>query len=98
MFKRNAAGTSTLFEPATEEPFDLTGAIPLEVPAGTMVVLDAANVHFSKANSSAVSRHAYTLHVVEGGKGVQYPKDNWLQTESYFRNVYTETARLYGAF
>lgn len=68
-----------MFDP--EEPIepDTAGALCLEVPAGTLVLLHSANVHFSHANRSDRSRHAYTLHVIEGGKGVKYPEDNWLQ-------------------
>ena len=31
----------------------------------------------SNENNSPRSRHAYTIHYVEGGKGVVYPKENW---------------------
>jgi hypothetical protein len=50
----------------------------------------------SNANKSPVSRHAYTLHVVEGGKGVVYPKEAWLQTETKFNGVYDVARKLYG--
>ena len=33
--------------------------------------------HLSGANRSARSRHAYTLHVIDGN--ARYPADNWLQ-------------------
>jgi hypothetical protein len=36
-------------------------------------------VHWSHANTSPESRHAYSIHVVEGGKGVVYDEYNWLQ-------------------
>lgn len=79
-FKRNAAGDGTLFDPPEPAaPFSTAGAVPLEVPAGTLVLIHAAVVHFSEANTSDRSRHAYSIHVVEGGPGVEYPKDNWLQ-------------------
>jgi phytanoyl-CoA hydroxylase len=52
---------------------------PLETPAGTLVVLHGANVHGSSANTSPESRHAYTMHVVEGKDGYRWLPDNWLQ-------------------
>lgn len=78
-FKRTADGTATEFEPPEAEAFDLTGSVPLEIPAGSLVMLHAALVHYSHENKSAKSRNAYSIHVVEAGKGVEYPADNWLQ-------------------
>ena len=37
-----------------------------QVPAGALVVLHGSNVHFSRPNRSPASRHAYTMHVVDG--------------------------------
>ena len=81
-FRRNSQpGPLTVFEPKEPEHFDLTGAVPLEIPAGSLVLLHASLVHYSEANNSDKSRHAYSIHLVEGGKGVRYPADNWLQRE-----------------
>jgi ectoine hydroxylase-related dioxygenase (phytanoyl-CoA dioxygenase family) len=52
---------------------------PLETPAGTLVLLHGANVHGSEPNVSEKSRHAYSMHVVEGGRGYTWLEDNWLQ-------------------
>ena len=79
-FKRSSGGaTLTEFEPPEAQPFDTAGAVPLEMAAGGAVLLHSALVHYSEANKSSRSRHAYSVHVVEGGKGVLYPEDNWLQ-------------------
>jgi len=51
-------------------------AVPLEVEAGTLVVFDGMLPHYSAPNRSPRSRHAYTLHVVDGT--AKYSKDNWL--------------------
>jgi phytanoyl-CoA hydroxylase len=53
------------------------GAVPLEVPAGTLIVLHGLLPHFSGPNRSAKSRHAYSLHVIDSR--AQYPAENWLQ-------------------
>ena len=57
--------------------FDEGQGVPLEVPAGTLVVLHGALPHYSAANHSNKSRYAYTLHTISAA--AQYPKDNWLQ-------------------
>ena len=57
--------------------FDATRKMPLEVPAGTLVVLHGQVPHYSAANHSERSRYAYTLHAISAS--AKYPKDNWLQ-------------------
>jgi phytanoyl-CoA hydroxylase len=51
--------------------------VPLEVEAGTLVVLHGLLPHWSDENRSERSRHAYTVHVIDGT--ARYPADNWLQ-------------------
>lgn len=74
---------ATEFVPAEETAFDLTGAEPLAMPAGSLVLLHSAVVHYSEKNASTLPRIAYSIHVLEAGvrSGVQftYPRDNWLQ-------------------
>ena len=57
--------------------FDESAAIPLEVSAGTLVVLHGGLPHYSATNLSSRSRYAYTLHAISGQ--AHYPEDNWLQ-------------------
>jgi phytanoyl-CoA hydroxylase len=57
---------------------------PIEVKAGTLVLLHGANLHKSFENKSEKSRHAFTVHVVEGETGVEYSKTNWLQRKEDF--------------
>lgn len=54
-------------------------AVPVEVSAGTLVCLHGLLPHYSAPNRSPHSRHAYTLHVVDGTSS--YATDNWLQRE-----------------
>ena len=54
--------------------------VPLEVPAGTMVILNGKLPHWSDVNRSPVSRHAYTLHCIS--QSADYPDWNWLQRPS----------------
>ncbi len=51
--------------------------VPLEVPAGTLVVLDGLLPHWSDANRSGRSRHAYTVHCISAA--AEYPAWNWLR-------------------
>jgi phytanoyl-CoA hydroxylase len=78
-FKRKAEGEGTEFEPPGPEEWDLSGAVPVEVGAGALVLLHNALIHFSAENHSDKSRHAYSVHVIEGANGCKYPSDNWLQ-------------------
>ncbi len=52
-------------------------AVPLEVPAGTLVCFHGLLPHYSAPNRSAVSRHAYTLHVTSAR--TRWNPRNWLQ-------------------
>ncbi len=75
------------------DDWDKTGVIPLEIPAGSLVVLHAGLVHYSQENRSHFSRHAYSIHVIDGKEGVTYPKENWLQRpeEFPFREIVLHT-------
>ena len=59
-----------------ETPFEKT-TTPVEVEKGALVLLHGRLPHYSKENTSNKSRHAFTLHVIDGNKN--YPKKNWLQ-------------------
>lgn len=82
-FRRTAEGAEELvFDPPEAENFDISGAVALEIPEpGGLVLIHSSVVHFSDPNTSDESRHAYSIHVIESGKGVVYPKDNWLQRD-----------------
>ena len=53
---------------------------PLEVKKGSLVILHGRLPHYSCENKSNKSRHAYTLHVIDGS--CEYPKFNWLKRPS----------------
>ena len=75
-FRRDGEG-GTVMEVLDDSPYPEDGLVPLEVPAGTLIVLNGTLPHRSGPNRSDHSRHAYTLHVIE--RGAAYPADNWLQ-------------------
>lgn len=64
------------FVPSTD------GGVPLECPKGSLVLIHHSVVHWSLPNQSSNSRHAYSIHVVDGAEGFVYPKDNWLQNST----------------
>lgn len=65
------------FEIYDDEPWPTDGLVPLEVPKGTLIVLNGLLPHLSYENRSSRSRHAYTLHLISAS--AKYPADNWLQ-------------------
>lgn len=65
--------------------FNKDDFVPLEVPSGSLVLLHGANVHFSYENQSGKSRHAYSMHVIEGAPSHNYLPDNWLQRKDNFQ-------------
>lgn len=78
---------STYFEPpVTWDGYESKG-VPLEVPAGSLVVLHGELIHYSYANTSPDQRHAYTLHIVEAEPYAVWEKDNWMQRDTPFLNL-----------
>lgn len=75
-FRLDGTGGASM-ESLDPEPYLADGLVPLEVEAGTLIVLHGTLPHWSAPNTSDRSRHAYTLHVIEGT--ADYPADNWLQ-------------------
>jgi phytanoyl-CoA hydroxylase len=59
-------------------PWPATGeAVPLEVPAGSMVAFSDTLPHYSSPNRSSRSRHAFAMHFAP--RGVRWAETNWLQ-------------------
>jgi phytanoyl-CoA hydroxylase len=85
LFKRNrlddpAAADGTIFDELSDKPLpapDSPDAVALEVKAGTMIALHGLLPHWSNPNRSTRSRHAYSLHCIDGS--ADYPAWNWLQ-------------------
>jgi phytanoyl-CoA hydroxylase len=71
-----AKGGGTRFQVLDPTPLPEEGMVPLEVKKGTLVVLHGLLPHKSGANTSPKSRHAYSVHLIEGTAA--YPEDNWL--------------------
>jgi phytanoyl-CoA hydroxylase len=70
-------GYRTWMDVLDRRPWPSEGWVPIEAPAGTLVVFHGLLPHRSGPNRSALSRCAYTLHVIDGA--AEYAADNWLQ-------------------
>jgi phytanoyl-CoA hydroxylase len=75
-FHRTAGG-GTAFEVLDQRELPLGGMVPLPAAKGTCIVLHGLLPHYSAANRSPRSRHAYSLHVIDARAA--YRPDNWLQ-------------------
>lgn len=75
-FMRAESG-GTRFEVNDNSPWPEEKLQPLDVKKGTLIVLHGLLPHLSRENTSARSRHAYTLHIIDSS--AHYPESNWLQ-------------------
>lgn len=79
VFRRQADGRLALQALQAELRWPTEDIEWLEVPQGSLIVLDGCLPHLSEANRSARSRHAFTLHAVSAG--ARYRADNWIQRQ-----------------
>ncbi len=63
-----------------DTPWTQADAVPVEVPAGSMVLFSDRMPHYSSENRSASSRHAFTIHVAE--QSSNWADENWLQRKA----------------
>jgi phytanoyl-CoA hydroxylase len=62
--------------------YHTAGAVCIEAKPGTVVLLHGDLVHWSEQNLSDRSRHAYTLHCIDGS--YKWSEKNWIQRPDYF--------------
>ena len=74
LFKRQ--NNKMKMEELSTEPFPETDTF-VEVKKGTLVLLHGRLPHYSCENKSPNSRHAYTIHAIDGNS--KYLDYNWLQ-------------------
>ena len=74
LFKRD--NSQMKMEELSNEPFPETDTF-VEVKKGTLVLLHGRLPHYSCENKSPNSRHAYTIHAIDGNS--KYLDYNWLQ-------------------
>ncbi|XVF85368.1 hypothetical protein PTKIN_Ptkin17bG0112000 [Pterospermum kingtungense] len=68
--------------------YDQKDFAPIEVKAGSLVVIHGDLVHQSFENQSSNSRHAYSIHVVDSN-GCKWAEDNWIQRKVEPEPLYT---------
>ena len=76
-YRLSGGGSAAHMETLDATPYPTDDLVPLEAEAGTLIVLHGTLPHWSAPNTSDRSRHAYTLHVIDGI--ADYPDDNWLR-------------------
>jgi phytanoyl-CoA hydroxylase len=77
VFKRQDSG-GVEFEVLDHDPLPAPSQLtPLEVTAGSLVMLHGQLPHWSDVNTSERSRHAYSIHSVS--TAANYPAWNWIQ-------------------
>ena len=74
-------GDGAIHETLDDTPFDEANKVPLEASKGTCLVFSGLFPHLSAANTSEKSRHAFTLHIIDGV--AHYPNDNWLRRPAH---------------
>ena len=67
----------TVTDMIDDTPYPVDDLVPLEAEAGTLIALHGTLPHWSAANTSTRSRHAYTMHLIDST--ADYLADNWLQ-------------------
>ena len=70
-------GGGTVIDVFDDTQYPAGDLVPLEAEAGTLIILHGTLPHWSAPNTSGVSRHAYTLHVIDGE--ADYLTNNWIQ-------------------
>jgi phytanoyl-CoA hydroxylase len=74
---RRGGGRGVRMDRLDPAPFPAEGEVPLEAAQGTLIMLHGSLPHRSGANTSPNSRHAYSLHAIDGA--CAYSDDNWLK-------------------
>ncbi|KAB2620019.1 hypothetical protein D8674_036979 [Pyrus ussuriensis x Pyrus communis] len=73
--------------------YDQKDFVPIEVKAGSLVVIHGDLIHQSFENQSSKSRHAYSLHVVDTD-GCRWSQDNWIRRKVEPEPLYVSSSDL----
>lgn len=79
VFRHQSDGALRLEQLQASAQWDMEQLEWLEVRQGSLIVFNGLFPHLSEPNRSAQSRHAYTLHAVDGR--AHYPDSNWIQPQ-----------------
>ncbi|CAL8995129.1 unnamed protein product [Prunus brigantina] len=84
-------GGVTFDRPSPE--YDQKDFVPIEVKAGSLVVIHGDLIHQSLENQSSKSRHAYSFHVVDTD-GCKWAQDNWIRRKVEPEPLYVSSSDL----
>ncbi|RAL38015.1 hypothetical protein DM860_000709 [Cuscuta australis] len=70
--------------------YDQKDFVPIEVKAGTLIVIHGDLIHQSFENESEKSRHAYSVHVVDTD-GCKWSEDNWIRRKTDPEPIYNSS-------
>jgi phytanoyl-CoA hydroxylase len=76
------SGNAVQYDRASPE-YDTSAFIPVEMKAGSLILLHGDVIHQSYENTSPKPRPAYSIHVIET-VDTSYPETNWLQRRPDF--------------
>uniref|UniRef100_A0A8D0H3X6 Phytanoyl-CoA dioxygenase domain-containing protein 1 n=1 Tax=Sphenodon punctatus TaxID=8508 RepID=A0A8D0H3X6_SPHPU len=62
----------------TERTYDNSRFIPVPISKGGLILIHGQVVHKSEMNSSELSRHVYTFHLMEA-KDTRWSRENWYE-------------------
>ncbi|KAJ4709748.1 Phytanoyl-CoA dioxygenase [Melia azedarach] len=78
LVRRFIRGEKGVYFDQPSPSYDQNDFIPIEVKAGSLVVIHGDLIHQSFENQSSKSRHAYSLHVVDTD-GCKWAQENWIR-------------------
>lgn len=78
LVRRFIRGDEGVYFDQPSPSYDDKDFVPVEVKAGSLVVLHGELIHQSFENQSPKSRHAYSLHVVDTD-GCKWAQENWIR-------------------
>ncbi|KAA3465970.1 phytanoyl-CoA dioxygenase [Gossypium australe] len=78
LVRRFIRGDDGVYFDRPSPSYDQKGFVPIEVKAGSLVVIHGDLIHQSFENQSSNSRHAYSLHAVDTD-GCKWAEDNWIR-------------------
>ncbi|GAB2296964.1 hypothetical protein Dimus_031068 [Dionaea muscipula] len=78
LVRRFVRGDDGVYFDRPSPSYDQKNFVPIEVKAGSLVVIHGDLIHQSFENQSSTSRHAYSLHVVDTD-GCSWAEDNWIR-------------------
>ncbi|XP_022151735.1 phytanoyl-CoA dioxygenase-like [Momordica charantia] len=78
LVRRFLRGEKGMYFDRPSPAYEQKDFVPIEVKAGSLVVIHGDLIHQSFENQSPKSRHAYSLHVVDTD-GCVWAQDNWIR-------------------